>query len=159
MTAILATVADAVVRQINAESFGETFTFQAERNYADFEMELSEEGTLRVDVVPATLQMEMSDRESPKWVASIDIGLRYKFPQVESVAGTGRLDPDHIDPLVELTEEILAYLQSPDARVLSTYEEATWKDESKIRTIAPGNVLRTQRQFLAIIRASYDVNP
>lgn len=158
MSAILLSVADGVAAEINAHSFGGSLTFEAKRNYADFDLKLEEMDELVVDVVPVGYpQVDLATRADGHFAVNVDVGLRYKFPQTDSEEPTGRIDPAAIDALVLLTEEFMAFLESPDHRRLAAYDEATFAS-LEVRTVAPRNFLRPDRQFLAILRVTYDVN-
>lgn len=162
MSDILVSLADGLAAEINAFDFDTEFDFEAERSWGAFDLELADERkpVLHVDVVPAGLpKTDLNDRGGTiDWNASADIILRYKFPQTATNEKDGQIDQEQVDALVNLTEQIIDMLYSDDHRRLQNYTSANIIAEGGVvvRTIASRNDLRNKRQFLAILRATYE---
>jgi len=117
MTAKILEIADAVVEALNTGVFSLGFT--AERAYLPV-LDLPGAGVLHVTVVPREDRAKLDTRSSSSHEYAIDIGVQEKLTHV---------DKEHLDPLVELTQEIAdfflfgrrfgnATLVAPEIRVL-----------------------------------------
>lgn len=159
MTAVLVAVGDAIAAEINAYDFTTDFDFEAERSWADFDVTLEDrEKGLRVDVVPVGHESaEQVDRAGTvDYRPLVDVGLRYKFPPEDTKESDGRIDPQRIDALVSLYEQMIEMLEHPNHYRLSAYTAAAFSALT-IRTVCPRNFIRDHRQFLAIFRLTYQV--
>lgn len=119
---IVVGLSDAVVSDLNAASFSQSFT--AERHYLPL-YDLKALKTLRVTVVPSGNAIEARARRTAQHDVAIDIAIQQK------VAGT---DNAAIDPLMTLTEEIADHfrfkrLASPDAMWVKTENEPVYAQE------------------------------
>ncbi|HJS06711.1 MAG TPA: hypothetical protein VJ809_03600 [Pirellulales bacterium] len=149
MTAALVKVADDVTAALNGQTFVPSFT--AVRSYADDEMELTEPGALRVDVVVVGHdEAELSSRGVVRFQSGIDIGVRFKFGKDEQ-GSDGKIDKAEIDKLVELSESIYLFL----AR--QRLDLAVWQDAA-FRSSYVRKHLREWRQFTCIIRVRFDTH-
>lgn len=158
MSGVLVSLADGVTAEIAAHNFGGSFAFTPARNWADFDVNLEDNETgLRVDVVPVGhTTVEIVDRQSIHYVTRVDVGLRYKFPAANTQTNTGRIDPAVIDELVLLSEGFIEFLESPAHHRLTSYDDATFAS-LQVGVLASPTFLRDHRQFLAILRVSYDI--
>ncbi len=120
-TADILKLADAVVAELNGQSFQLPFT--AARGYLPT-FELPDLATLQVTVVPREDAGTLDTRSSSVHEYAIDIGVQMKPPSV---------DKAHLDPLVYLTQQIAdhflfgarpggATLISPQVRILYLQE-------------------------------------
>lgn len=158
MPSVMAQVADAVVGELNDAKLSIDIT--PERSYAEWDEELTELNTLRVDVVPVGLaSAELSARNVIGYDVDVDIGIRYRFGPADTEAGDGRIAIDEIDALVLLVEEIVEYLSDSDnsERRLSDYTSASLA-AMQVRATYVREHLRTLGQFTAIIRATYSAD-
>ena len=118
--AAILTIADAVVAELNAQTF--TLPVQAVRGYLPT-FELQELSQLKVTVVPRQDDGRLDTRESSAHEYQLDIGVQQK-PE--------KTDNAHLDPLLRLTQEIAdhfrfgrvasASLTSPKIRILYLQE-------------------------------------
>jgi len=145
MTAVLVKTADDVTAALNGQFAG---TFAAVRSYADDEMELTEPGQLRVDVVPVGHdEAELASRGAVKFLSGIDIGLRRKFGDADKNPD-GTIDQTKIDALVELSEQVYLFLAGKRIDV------AAWRDAT-FRSTYVRKHLREWCQFTCIIRVRF----
>lgn len=161
MSAVLVSLADGLAAEINAHSFNTAFEFEAVRSWGAFDLDLADtkEPELHVDIVPAGLpKTDLADRGGTvDWNASADIILRYKFPRTSTEESTGEIERGQVDALVNLTEQIIDMLYSDDHRRLQNYDAANILASGvEVRTIASRKDLREKRQFLAILRVTYE---
>ena len=114
MTAMLAEIGDKVVAALNAASM--VLPFTAARSYLPIKA-LKELADLRVTVVTAEQEVEIRDRShSLRWDDRIDIGIQQR------VAPGDNAD---VDPLVELTEQIITELAQTTPVFQLTSNKAT----------------------------------
>ena len=119
---VVVAVADAVVDELNAGTFGQPFT--AERNYLPC-YELEDIKNLRVTVVPKTVAIQIKDRSSTQDDVEIDIAVQQKLTTADNA---------EIDPLLALVQEIADYLRfkrfsPPDAIWVGTRNEPVYAQE------------------------------
>src|SRR5688572_19427482 len=132
MTAVLITLADAITAELNDATW-DGLTFEAERNYADWDLELKDFDTLYVDVVPVDFgETELDGRNSVGYSPSVDIAIRKKFRQAD-LTDAGKIDLEEIDRLVLLVQEMHEFFIKPSddttiGRRLQTYTDASWRD-------------------------------
>lgn len=134
-------IADAVVASLNAGTFNQTFT--AERLYQPT-FDLSEMNTLHVSVVPRSRNSQMAARDSTFEECAIDIGIQKKVDPD---------DPDQIDALMDLVEEISDHLKM---RRLATTPAAAWLSIENEPVLAREH-LEQMRQFTSVLTVTYRV--
>lgn len=149
--AVQVEVAEAVRDILAANKFGHSF--DPERSYADWDMDLTEETGTLVDVVGIVVSSEWITRNQLRYRVAVDIAVRRKFGLAEG--SNGRLDVAEIDKLCALVQDVHEYFCNPDNARLTAYEPATW-DSTEIRTVPDKEALR-RRQFTGVIRVTYDV--
>src|ERR1043166_2878601 len=107
MTAVSVAITKAVADQIGSLKYADS-AIAAERSYVDWELELSDSGTLHIDVAAVTTEQRTELLARPakvKFIVPVDIGVRYRFPEDQQDAN-GRINLDAIDGLVQLVEQI-----------------------------------------------------
>ncbi len=119
---VVVAIGDAVVTDLNAGSFSQSFT--AERNYLPL-YELSDLKTLRVTVVPNATAMETKARNASQHDVDIDIAVQQKLTKTDNTT---------IDPLMALVEEIADHFRfkrfsSPSAIWIRTENEPVFAQE------------------------------
>jgi hypothetical protein len=95
------TIAKAVVAELNKNRFSLPFeaVFSVKPGF-----ELSELDTLRVIVVPKTLEIETVSRSSSKYIVSVDIGIMQRI---------GKLTPEEaVETLGDLVDEIIEFVKT-----------------------------------------------
>ena len=129
---VVVEIADAVVADLNAGSFGQPFT--AERHYLPV-FELDDIKNLRVTVVPKAVAIQATGRNSNQHDVAIDVAVQKKLTKT-GTAGTGSagIDPTEIDPLMALVEELADHFRfkrftSPDAVWIRTQNEPVFAPE------------------------------
>lgn len=161
MPAVLITLADAIAAELNAATW-EGLTFEANRNYGDYDIELKELGVLRVDVVPAEYtDTDQDGRGSVGYGLAVDIAIRKRFDQSD-LEKCGKIVLAELDRLVLLVEELHEFFIAPSGattigRRLQNYTDASWR-ETAIRSNASRDHLRKMQMFLGVIRVTYDVS-
>lgn len=96
----IATIADAIVAALNAHAFSRPFT--AERAYRPV-FELVELKSLRVTVVPKSVEITTANRSTSQLDMQIDVGIQQKL-----VAA----DNNEIDALMDLVHEIIEHIRT-----------------------------------------------
>lgn len=143
MTAVMVSVADALVTALNAATWSPTFT--AVRSYAHWADKLESISSLKVDVVPVNhARSSLATRGSLEYAPEIDIGFRQLLTTTTTAA---------VDTLVALVESVNEWVCSRD--VAST-PVAEWESAS-IRALYVRDHLREWKQFTGIIRVTYRV--
>src|SRR5688572_16970286 len=105
MVAAAVSIAESVKTMLAAATLSQPFT--VERSYADWEFQLEQAGSLRVDVAPHTTKQEVelvARGGKLAYTVPIDVCIRKKFGVVNDDAG--RIPNAEIDPLMYLTQEI-----------------------------------------------------
>jgi hypothetical protein len=138
---VLTDIADAVVAELNAGSFGQSFT--AQRAYLPV-FDLAEMKDLHVTVVPKGLATTPFGRDSSQSDYAIDIGIQKKL------SGTTAAD---IDPLMALVEEIGRFFRQ---RRLASYPDAIWVRTEHPHLYAPEH-LSELRQFTSVLTLTFRV--
>ncbi|HUX15211.1 MAG TPA: hypothetical protein VMW52_01995 [Phycisphaerae bacterium] len=131
-------IADAVVSELNAGSWSQSFT--AERMYHPVH-KLADMDTLHVTVVPAGATREIDTRGSNRGSYDVDIGVQKKY-QAETAA--------ELDPLVDLVEEFEEYFLArrfDDPDVLCTASETS--------PVYSHEHMEQHRQFTAILTLTF----
>lgn len=157
MPAVVVSVAEALKEMIAAGTFSQEFT--PERSYADWALEFTKATPLRVDVVGviSKQKVELDDNESLRYKAPIDIAIRQRFEadeQSEEVGKEGRVLLSKVDALMLLTQEIFASVMP---QRLPEFDDAVWQS-TEILVAPDKEMLRTHKQFLSVIRLTFEVN-
>lgn len=106
---------------------------------------------VRVDVVPAADTLSIESRGSLTKEPAIDVAVRFRFGPDDRVTETGKIDTVKVDELVDLLEEILAYLVSRNNRRIGGL---VWvKTEIRVPWHPPH--LRESGQYTGIARLTY----
>lgn len=152
-TAVIVDIAEKIKDALNAGTFSVTFT--AERSYAQWEEQLEDLDTLRVDVVPlqAGPATNIETRSEVEYLAEIDIGVRKRFGRSEQEAETGRVDSTEIDDLVLLVQEIAEFFTTDR---LTDTNTGIWQT-TEIKQSWSRKHLREMRQFFGFVRLTFRV--
>lgn len=132
-------VADAVVASLNAGSFEPAFT--AQRQYRPT-FDLAELDTLRVSVVPKSVEITNATRIASYFDCTVDIGVQQ------------RVDADDtgvIDALMDLVQQIADHLRM---QRLDELPEAAWMRIANEPVFASEH-LDQQRVFTSVISVTY----
>lgn len=138
----IATLADAVAAHINAGTFSQPVS--AERMYQPA-FTLEDLADLRVSVVPRTVGIAASTRESSLFECVVDVGVQKKLPAEGAEA--------EIDALLDLVEEITDHLRLkrlPDA------PEAAWAGIAH-EPVVSSESLEQHRVFTSVLSVTYRV--
>ena len=119
---VVVDVSEAVVGDLNAGSFSQSFT--AERHYLPL-YDLKALKTLRVTVVPSGNAIEAKARRTAQHDVEIDVAVQQKLADTDNAA---------VDPLMTLVEEIADHfrfkrLTAPDAVWVKTENEPVYAQE------------------------------
>lgn len=153
-TAVSVAIAQAVADEIGQIEFGGQ-PIAAVRSYADWELELSDAGTLNIDVVAVSTEQKselLARGAKAKYVIPIDIAVRYRFDPSQQDDDTGRIDLEQIDQLVLLVETL--HEQFLPNR-LTEFQAGVWI-ETKILVCPVLKHLRELRQFTGIVRVTFE---
>jgi len=132
-------VADAVVASLNAGSFAPPFT--AQRRYRPA-FDLAELDTLRVSVVPKSVEITNATRSASYFDCTVDIGVQQKVDADDANA---------IDSLMDLVQQLADHLR---LQRLSGLPEAVWLRIANEPVFAPEH-LDQQRVFTSVISVTY----
>lgn len=147
---VLAETAAAVLDGLEKHTF--SLPFQAERSYADWELQLEDLATLKVDVVPVSSpDFTLETRGSISLSPQVDIVIRKRLGQ-EARRPDGRFIPEVIDELVLLTEEIAAYFATNRFEV--TDSQPIWQNTELLSAYRPSH-LRQYQQYTGIVRLTF----
>lgn len=150
--ALIADIAQAVVDAINAADWSQDL--EAERSYADWDDELSERDTLRIDVVPVdSPTVDLQTRGSIRWSVGVDIAVRKRFGTDARTPDKGRLANAKIDALIGLVEEFAAYFVTDRFASLEASSVA-WQSTT-IPALYISEHLRQYGQFTGLIRLGF----
>ena len=137
-------IADAVAAEINAAPQGVfDLEFEAQRSVLP-SFELSELAELKVSVVPKAVEMTAASRTMTQCDVQVDIGVQKKC---------GKDLDTEIEPLMELVEQIAAYLRG---RQLQGFPNAAWVRAANEPVYAPDH-LAEQRVFTSVLTLTYRV--
>lgn len=139
--AVITDIADAVVQDLNAGTFSQSFT--AERHYLPV-YELEDIKDLRVTVVPKGVTIQSTGRNSNQHDAAIDIAVQKKLDAIDSST---------IDPLMALVDEIA---DSFRFKRLDSYPNAIWVNTQNQPVYAPEH-LDQLRVFTSILTLTFRV--
>ena len=129
-----------------------TKAFEPFRSFVT-EMELIDDGVLRVDVVPVSQDVEQRDRGTLSWTSTVDIGVRFKFGNLDQDEDTGLIRDRHMDEWIAFVQEIVEFLYNTPQ--LENYPEAELLPTVVVRSTYSSQDLREWGQFTGIIRAEY----
>jgi len=138
----IAAIADAVAAHINAGTFSQPVS--AERMYQPA-FTLENLADLRVSVVPRTVGIAASSRDSSLFECVVDVGVQKKLPAAGEDA--------EIDALLDLVEEItdhLRFKRLPDAA------EAAWAGIAH-EPVVSSESLEQHRVFTSVLSVTYRV--
>ena len=133
-------ISKAVASALNEREFEPKFTavYSVKPGY-----ELAELDTLRVIVVPKTVEIEKFSRSSMKYTVAVDIGVMQRI---------GTLSPeDAVEKLGELVDEIAEFLSEA---VLKDYDAATFVGISNEPIYVP-EYLTASRTFTSVLTVKY----
>lgn len=136
---IVVDIADAVVTELNAQTFSIAFT--AQRSYVPV-YDLREMSELKVTVIPRSVATNLASREASNDLYAVMIGVQKKLEPEEL---------DDVDALVTLVEEISAFLTR---RTLSEMPDVQWIG-SEIDPLFVGELMDKLRQFTSVLTATY----
>ncbi len=136
---VITDIADAVTESLNSGSFSETFT--AERLHQP-SFELTELQTLRVSVVPKSVEIRNASRQHSFFDCAIDVGLQQKVD-----------DDARVDELLVLAEEIADHLR---LKRLDDYPQAAWVAIEHDPVVASEH-LDQHRQLTSVLTVIYRV--
>lgn len=138
---LITVVADAVVAELNGQSFSLPFT--AQRHYQP-RYELSDLKTLHVTVIPNGLTTGNLGRGGTQREVAIDIAVQQKL---SNETNTG------LDPLLALAEEIAESFQP---KRLTAYPNAIWS-KTEFRAIFSTEHLQQNRQFTSVMTVTFKI--
>ena len=130
-------LADAIVAELNAHAFSQSFT--AERGYLPT-FDLPDMGTLRVTVVPKEDEGGLDTRSSSAHEYAIDIGIQKK-PE--------KIDNDNLDPLMLLAQEIADFFMFGKRPGKAT------AISPKVRVLYLQEHLQKLRQFTSVVTLTF----
>jgi hypothetical protein len=156
VASVLIQLVDAVVTAVNAAGWsGESFT--AVKSYAEADSLLSESSaeSLQVEVlVPEGYDdVELESRGLVTRTATVEVVIRKRFGMAAQES-SGRIDPDDIDPLVELAE-LLAESVIYDR--MTGLTAAAWI-ESQNDPVYRRDHLREHRQFTSVVLLTFEIS-
>ena len=138
---IVTQIAKAVVAELNRENeFSVPFeaTFSVKPNY-----ELVNLDTIRVVVVPKTLEIERISRISSKYTVTVDVGIMQRL---------GKLTPEEaVETLGDLVDEIMDFLSD---RSLEDFKAATFVSLVNDPVYVP-EFLTQNRTFMSVLSVKY----
>ena len=151
-TALLLTLADAVVTEINGQTWA--IDTPAVRSYADDDEPLEESGPPLLEVIPPETyeQEDLATRGSEARTATIRISLRQRFGQGERDDVTGGTQREVMDRNVSALEEIGRHLSTIR---LSGCTSAAWMD-SKTQLYRRDH-LRQLNQYTGTVDVTYRI--
>jgi hypothetical protein len=149
MSATLISLADGVADLLRAGEFEREINVI--REY-DTSQDLIDAGDgIRVDVVPAIDTLELESRGSLRKEPAVDVAVRYRFGPDHRVSETGKVDEPEVDGMLNLLEEIVAYLVRRDNRRIGGL---VWM-KAEIRLPWHPKHLRESGQYTGIARLTY----
>ncbi len=157
-TAVAVSVANAVVDMIADASLSQEVT--PVFSWADWELELGTDCGLLVDVIVATTEQkdELIARGKRKLTIPILIAVRKKLGTDARNDDTGRIDPDKVNPLVLLVQEISG-LFMPER--LDGFTAAVWDQQAggtKVLANPHWDHLHKLGQFTGIVKIFFRVD-
>jgi len=138
---LITAIADAVVTELNGQSFSLSFT--AQRHYQP-RYELADLKILHVTVIPNGLTTATLGRGGTQQEVAIDIAVQQKL--------SAEANAD-LDPLLALAEEIAESFQP---KRLATYPNAIWS-KTEFRAIYSTEHLQQNRQFTSVMTVTFKI--
>jgi hypothetical protein len=138
--ATIIAIAEALKDFLNSTSFSQSFT--AARDYAPA-FTLEELATLRVTVVPKSLEPAAVARDRSQLQCQVDVGIQKKIDPA-------RLKED-VDALMAVVEEIALWICG---RVLPGFADPKWQAMTNTPIYDPEK-LRTEAVFISVITVTY----
>lgn len=156
--AVAVSVANAVVDMITGASLSQEVS--PVFSWADWELELGAECGLLVDVIVATTEQkdELVARAKRKLTIPILIAVRKKLGTDARNDDTGRIDPEKVNPLVLLVQEISGLFMPA---VLDGYDDAVWDQQAggtKVLANPHWDHLHKLGQFTGIVKIYFRVD-
>lgn len=140
MSSVPIQIADAIASEINAAVAAGTFQtsgFTARRSYPDWSEAFDDLQGLSVDVIHAIDEDQpvgLASAGSIEYSPTIHIVVRKRFEKADRVAKTGRINPDSVDPLATLIEEIRRYFIGRRLTgVLPDLPNVQWDGSSQVK--------------------------
>jgi len=151
MSATLIDLADGVKDLLAAGEFSKEITVV--RRYITSQDLIDAADGYRVDVVPAadTLELAGEGRGALLKEPAVDVALRYRFGQADRSSTTGEVTEAKVDALLNLFEEILAYIAKRANRRIGGL---VWM-QTEIRLPWHPDHLRTAGMYMGIARLTY----
>jgi len=138
---IVTRIAKAVAAELNRkDEFSVPFdaVFSVKPGY-----ELSELDTIRVIVVPKTLEIERASRSSSKYTVTVDVGIMQRL---------GKMTPEEaVETLGDLVDEIANFLSD---KQLDDFPEATFTEIDNNPVYVP-EYLTQNRTFMSVLSVKY----
>ena len=148
---LLHDTAEAVRDLLDASSL--SIEVNADVSY-DPELPLEDLDAVHVTVVAASLLQEPDSRISVAYNIGLDVAVRYRFGVSSQIADQS-IDIDDVGDYITLLEEIAEYLADKDNRVLTSVTgKPSWM-RNEIRFPWVPQMLRENRQYTGIMRATY----
>ena len=139
--AVITDIAEAVVAELNAASFSQSFT--AARAYSP-EFELPDMETLRVTVVPTGITTQPGSRSHRQHDYTVDVAVQKKLQSA---------DNDEIDALMTLAEEVGDHFRF---QRLPSFPNEMWLKTENDPVYASEHI-RELRQFTSILTVTFRV--
>jgi hypothetical protein len=137
---LVTTIAKSVVAELNKHEFSMPLTavFSVKPGF-----ELSELDTLRVIVVPKTLEIEAVSRSSSKYLVSVDVGIMRRI---------GNLSPEEaVETLGDLVDELIEFLKS---KTLDDFPAAQCVGVANDPIYIPDHLTQS-RTFTSVLNVKY----
>ncbi|MCL2304494.1 MAG: hypothetical protein FWC43_04045 [Planctomycetaceae bacterium] len=134
------TIAKSVVAELNEHNFLLPFeaAFSVKPGF-----ELSELETLRVIVVPKTLELETVTRSSSKYLVSVDVGIMQRI---------GKMTPEEaVETLGDLVDEIVEFLKT---KTLEEFPAAQCVGVANDPIYVPDHLTQS-RTFTSVVNVKY----
>ena len=139
--ALIVDIADAVVTELNAGTFSQTF--EAVRLYRP-DFDLKEMATLHVTVVPKAQTIATVSRSSGQYDVAVDVAVQQKLDDETA---------DQMDGLMSLTEEIADFFR---LRRLTACPAAIWL-RTENEPVYSVEHLTEMRQFTSVLTLTFRV--
>jgi len=151
MAAVDIAIADAVVDALGDGVF--CLPVSPVRSYAEWDEALEDFEVLHVDVVPVQMgpSVELDSRGDAEYAVEIDVGVRYRFGEIEQRLLTGTVSVEDMDVLKLLVQEIAQFLWTDR---LADVNAATLQDV-EIKLGWSRKHLRQLRQFFGFVRLKF----
>ncbi|MGD9856514.1 MAG: hypothetical protein AB7U20_16325 [Planctomycetaceae bacterium] len=138
---LITQVADAVVAELNAATFSQSFT--ATRAYVP-RCELPDLKTLTVTVVPSSVSVTAAARGATQQDVAIDIAVQQKLDSEQNAA---------LDPLLALAEEIAEHFRG---KRVAGFQDAIWSKTEFTALYAPEH-LEQLRTFTSVVTLTFRI--